>query len=146
MQAYRYKYPVALFLSLIALGVSVYLAYHKYNVLAVPCSISGGCETVLNSKYSSILGLPLPYLGVLYFTLGTILCAVSFKNVGLRRYYQIYAGLGALGALSLITIQLTVLHAICRYCMAVDLSSILLFLWLVNVPNPVVPPKSEVVV
>ena len=63
----KYKYDILVLLALIGFGISVYLATSEIIGVSVPCGITGGCDQVLQSKYSKLLGVPLAMWGVLYF-------------------------------------------------------------------------------
>ena len=114
-----------LVLSLAGFADATYLTVKHYQGIIPPCSISG-CEVVLSSDYSVILGIPVPLLGVVFYS---ILILATFiyldskntrvKDVGLTVIMGI-STLGLLAALGFIAIMLFVLHAICIYCMVSD--------------------------
>ncbi len=55
-------------LSILGLTVSAYLAYEYSLSGPVNCPIDGGgCEIVRKSSYSSLLGIQLPYFGILFY-------------------------------------------------------------------------------
>ena len=95
----------------------------------MPCDLTGGCEVVLNSKYANFLGLPLPYLGIVFS--GVIIIASLLANHynRLRILLTYFLGIGALISLTLLVIQFFVLKSVCQYCLILDLLVITMFLW-----------------
>ena len=131
----RHKHDIIVFLSLFAGGVSLYLAITHYMGYAVPCDITHGCEDVLNSKYSSVFGIPLSVLGVVYY-IGIIGAALLANHYSIwRKLLAFLLGVGAIGALVFLFIQIFILHRICQYCLAVDFTTIILFLWDLNIEH-----------
>src|SRR5262245_19603292 len=124
----KHKYNIIVILSVIALCVSVYLSIAKAMSLTVPCNVTHGCETVLNSKYSTLLGWPLSTWGIIYFSL---LVVVGLLANSYRKYQKLLSGLlaiGSLGALSFLSLQFFVIKAVCQYCLITDSLTIIMFL------------------
>jgi len=109
------------------LGVSAYLLWGYTTPGAVlACGGSHGCETVKNSPYSSILGISLPVIGLAsYLTLLALLLAHRWRAV-IQRGWLPYAALalfgiafvGVLFSAYLTYLELFVIYAICRWCVA----------------------------
>ncbi len=134
----RHKYDIIVILAVVGFGVSVYLAVSHYLGIAVPCDITGGCEVVLNSKYSSFLGLPLSVWGSAYF-FGVIISALMANHYpNWRKLLTFLLGFGALSSLVLLGIQFFVLKKVCQYCLVVDVLNIILFILDINIEH-----KSE---
>src|SRR5918912_4308825 len=73
-------------LSLIGLGDAVYLTVKHITGGIVPCTITGGCEQVLNSSYATVGGVPLALIGAIaYFTAFSLATLAAFGNSGARR-------------------------------------------------------------
>ena len=71
--------PLALKLSLpilglVGMGISGYLTFLHYRQMNVICLPSMNCDAVLDSQYSLIWGVPLSLLGLLLYTVITLLC------------------------------------------------------------------------
>lgn len=133
----QHKYDIIVFLALFAAGVSLYLTISHYLGFRVPCDITHGCQTVLTSKYSEIFGVPLSLLGIIYFV-GVIGFALLANHYSLwRKLLTILLGLGTVSAIYFLSIQFFVLHTVCQYCLAVDLTSIILFLWDLNIEHTI---------
>jgi len=88
-----------------------------------------GCNIVANSPYARILGVPLGYLGVLYYV-GMAAVAVLVISApsaqALRSLALAYATGGVLASMVFFYIQISYIHAFCIYCMISALLTLLL--------------------
>lgn len=127
-----FKYDVLIALGLIGFGVSLYLSISHYMGFVVPCTVTHACETVLTSKYSEVLGLPVAVWGSVFFTLliGGSVLANHFLTF--RRLVSTLVTVGVLVSLILLCIQFFVLKKVCQYCFTVDTLTIVIFLWDLN--------------
>ena len=87
------------------------------------CGVGSGCFAVRISPYSRLLGVPLPYVGLIAYAglLGGSLLVQT------REHLKILAGFVAAGgafAVGLLLLQHFVIGAICAWCVAVDLAAI----------------------
>ena len=131
----RHKHDAIVLLAFFGFGVSLYLAVTHYLGFAVPCDLTHGCETVLNSKYSVLFGLPLAVWGVGYF-FSVAICALLANHYFFWKTLLTWLlGIGALAALVFLSLQFFVLKKVCEYCVATDLISIILFLWDMNIEH-----------
>jgi uncharacterized membrane protein len=109
-----------------------YDSYAIYNgqVLWCPPPIDG-CNTVANSPYARVLGVPLGYLGVIFysymFALAALLVVDPFSR-GLRVGALLYATSGVCGSIFFMYIQFAHIRAFCIYCL---ISAVLTLLLLV---------------
>ncbi len=129
----RHKYDIIVLLAIFGFGVSLYLAVTHYMGFTVPCDITHGCEVVLNSKYSSLYGVPLSVLGVLYFMAIIVTSLLANHYISWQKYLTYLLSLGALAALVFLSIQFFVLKKVCQYCLATDLTSVALFILDLNI-------------
>lgn len=116
------KYKLIFYSAILAfLGFldSTYLTILHFKNAIPPCTITTGCETVLNSKYAMLGPIPVALLGSIFYLGVIILCALILTN-----YKKIYLNLffasvviGFLVSLGLIYIQAFLLHAFCQYCL-----------------------------
>lgn len=107
---------------------SMYLSYARFTDSQLSCSILNGCNAVAASPYAVFLGVPLAYLGVLYY-LSIVALACT------RRWQELFVLtlLGALMSLYFIYLQAFVIGAFCVYCLtSAALSFILPLLVYVN--------------
>jgi len=107
-------------LALVGLGDTLYLSYFQYLNLIPSCAIQG-CEIVLTSTWSKFLGVPWSYIGLVYYTylLGlSILLIIDPHSKGLRVGALVYTTAGlAYSVWAIGYVQLSVLHALCQYCL-----------------------------
>lgn len=105
-------------------------AIHAGQSLWCPPPIDG-CNTVTNSPYARIFGVPLGYLGLIFylhmFAFAALLAFDPFSR-GLRLGVLLYAALGVFSSICFIYIQVTFIHAFCIYCL---ISAVLTLLLLV---------------
>jgi len=113
--------------SLMGLMVAGYLWQLHSHPMDIPCGGSQGCEQVANSPYSRFpigFGPPVAMYGTLgYLALTTLaflrtLPAMASKDRLLLRMMALCAGLGVVASLYLTAMELFVIHAICRWCIA----------------------------
>jgi len=110
---------VLLALALAGLGDVLYLSYYQYLNLIPSCAI-GGCETVLTSVYSKFFGVPLSYIGIVFYAYLlclAVLLIIEPRSRALRLGALLYTGIGlVLSIIFIFYIQLTLIGAICMYC------------------------------
>ncbi|HHJ06724.1 MAG TPA: vitamin K epoxide reductase family protein [Anaerolineae bacterium] len=109
------------------IGVSTYLLW-GYTVpgAELSCGGSHGCETVKNSPYANVVGVPIPIIGLAsYLTLLFLLLAQEIPFVsekGWSPYVALavfaFALIGVLFSAYLTYLELFVIFAICRWCVA----------------------------
>jgi uncharacterized membrane protein len=104
--------------ALAGVGVAGYLTWAHFADSTVLCVAGGGCETVQESEYAEIAGIPVAVLGLGAYA--TILALVLWDSVGARLAAAALAFLGLLFSLYLLVLQLFVIEAICIWCMAND--------------------------
>ena len=110
-----------LIFSFIGFSFSLYLYLNKPD--SSFCNF-GGCNFVLTSKFSKTLGIDNSILGIFYFlTVG----ALSYLNK--EKFLKILSVSGAIFALYLIFVMLFILKEICYYCLIVDFSAIIIFIF-----------------
>lgn len=116
-------------LSIGGLYDAILLTVEHYTRKGLPCSFTGGCERVLTSKYSEILGQPISWLGVVFY--GVVLFLVVhaiFNRQRLPKTFLLGWGLiGFLSSLGLTAIQAFIIKAWCQYCLLSALTSTLIF-------------------
>ncbi len=107
-------------LALASLGMllTAYLSWTAFSGSAVQgCAVGGGCETVLNSRWSKLFGLPTSLWGFLgYATLAGIAFFVRRADKHWS-YAWTVAFFGLCYSIYLTTVSLTVLDATCPYCL-----------------------------
>lgn len=107
---------VIAFLGLLDAG---YLTYLKLFSLPIPCTITHGCETVIRSSYSVVLGVPLAIWGLIFY-IGMLVLSVLYvyKESGtIRKLFHAGTIVGALASSYFIYLQAAVIQAWCQYCL-----------------------------
>ena len=128
------KLPLAPFillaLALVGLGDTFYLSYFQYLNLIPTCAI-GGCEVVLTSPQSKFFGVPLSYIGLVYYAymlcLAVLLC-VDPSSKALKLGALVYTGIGFIYSVyAIFYIQLSVIGALCEFCVISAVTTLCLF-------------------
>jgi uncharacterized membrane protein len=104
-------------LALAGIAVTAYLTYSHYTHEGVFCT-TGGCETVLTSRYAELAGVPVAVLGLIGYA--AILAALLARG---ELATLAAAGLSVAGlafGVYLIVIQVAVLEALCQWCLTSD--------------------------
>lgn len=101
----------------VTIGIAAYLVHAHYAGASIACS-TGGCETVQQSRYSEIFGVPVALIGLL----GSLAILASLLRAGVagRAAGFMLAWSGFVFAAYLVLVQLAVLHAVCEWCVAND--------------------------
>ena len=123
MSKSKYKFLLVLFiLSFIASAVLSFIPLEQ---------ACGGtqttCYVVQTSDYESIWGIKNAYLGILAFGLIGILAFIHIKYPKKQRKNLIFLGVifASIIAIYFLYIQFFILDALCKYCMVIDISSLL---------------------
>lgn len=121
---------VALGAALAALGVSIYLTIEHYDqgiTLACPENSTINCAKVTTSKWSVVAGEPVAVGGLAYFAVMTIVLVLSLRSVFWSAAAVLGAGAGVVGALYLVGVELFAVDAICLWCTAVHVLTLIVF-------------------
>lgn len=108
-------------LALAGMGVSAYLTWAHLAHQSVACGQSQGCDTVQQSIYSEVAGIPVALLGLMAYT---ALFALTFLRGHVPDPWDDYVPLaifgisliGMLYSAYLTYLELFVIYAICRWC------------------------------
>ncbi|HEU4970421.1 MAG TPA: vitamin K epoxide reductase family protein [Gaiellaceae bacterium] len=104
--------------ALAGIVVAAYLTWVHYDEGALVCVAGGGCETVQQSSYAEIAGLPVALLGLVSYTivLGLIVWDTPYARLGAAAL----AFVGLAFSVYLLVLQLVVIDAVCVWCLAND--------------------------
>jgi uncharacterized membrane protein len=107
----------------LGLGVSGYLAFVEATQAEAVCGPVGECNLVQASEYARILGIPVAFLGLLFYL--TILAAFIAIQLGYlpptRRVITGLIGitfLGTLFSIYLTVVEIFLIKAICLWCLS----------------------------
>ncbi|RFS85259.1 Vitamin K epoxide reductase [Actinomadura spongiicola] len=123
---------VAWILTIAGFGISVYLTITHYDEEALVCSASRtvDCHAVTTSEYSSLVGIPMPLLGLAFFVaFGALMTPWALRSTWppLRWGRVASVSVGMLFVVYLVTVELAILHKICLWCSGVHVVTVLLF-------------------
>ncbi|MDO8430119.1 MAG: vitamin K epoxide reductase family protein [bacterium] len=111
------------------LDASYLTAAHYFN-FSLPCSILSGCDLVITSEYSKILGIPVALLGAIYYSF-IFFASIAYLDAGNSFIIKLVAYatiLGFLASLWFVYVQLFILNALCLYCIISAITSTALFI------------------
>lgn|SRR5678816_672034 len=115
-------------LSFLGLVDTLYLGLKRGK--PVPCTITNGCEEVLNSRFSAVAGIPISWFGFAFYL--TVFSAAVFAGFGdddrLMRLVFWPALAAFLISLGLVAVQAFVLRAYCQYCLGSAILATLIFI------------------
>ena len=127
-------------MALVGFAISLYLTTVHYAHAPLLCSAGGvvNCAQVTTSAYSVVPGtqVPITVPGMLWFLVGGGMALVAWRaeahaGVAPVRLYAAQVGWGAIGlvtALYLVYVEIVRLHALCEWCTAVHVLTLLSFL------------------
>ncbi len=119
-------------------AIAGYLLYERWTGGPLICS-TGGCETVQNSRYSKIAGVPVALLGLLAYA-GIFVTGLLRSELA-RAVGAALAVSGLAFALYLVYVQNSKIHAWCQWCLASDailtVLAVLTVVRLLREPEPV---------
>lgn len=118
-----------LILALLGFADSVFLLAEKMDGGPIPCVLGTGCDTVSNSPYSLLFGIPLAAYGVaFYVTVGIIaLIYLDTKKMFWGRVLFLATTAGFLMSVYFIYVQKFLIGAFCVYCIISAVIATLLF-------------------
>lgn len=134
----KFKKILVAILVLAALGLvdALYLSVEHYRGEVPPCTLTGGCEKVTTSEYSVLFGVPVAYLGALYYIslLSVLFLFVDLKKKNLFHLATGIVSMGFLFSLYFTYLQFFVIEALCPYCLfsALVSSILVVLLWFCN--------------
>jgi uncharacterized membrane protein len=104
--------------ALAGMAVAGYLTWVHYDEAALVCVAGGGCETVQQSSYAELTGMPVALLGLLGYA--AIFALVLWDTPSARLGAASLAFVGLAFSVYLIVLQLFVIDAACVWCLAND--------------------------
>ncbi|HRC00499.1 MAG: vitamin K epoxide reductase family protein [Candidatus Lutibacillus vidarii] len=129
----RWAVPASLGLCVVGLGVSAFLAYESATasvILACPVNGAIDCGKVTTSAWSKLFGIPVSYLGLLFFIGMIALCTKAAWTRGSALVHNLRLGgtvVGVAMVLYLVWAELFRIGAICLWCTVVHVVSFALF-------------------
>jgi uncharacterized membrane protein len=123
----------AALLSLTGLFISAYLYLYKIGKIGSLACGTGGCETVQWSPWSRVAGIEVSLLGLLGYALLLVLCLAALQPSMVHRrepalLLAALSGIAVLFTIYLTYLELFVIHAICRWCVASGVVIVAIFI------------------
>ncbi len=125
------KYILRIIQVIASIGLidALYLSYSRYTGVNLPCSITdGGCAVVAASPYAVLFGIPLAYLGVLFY-IAILIITCLYNHFKTDIFKHILIGtivFGALDSLYFLYLQGFVIGAFCIYCIISAIATFIL--------------------
>ena len=120
----------ALIVAVLGLAVSVYLTIEHYSsasLLACPESATINCAKVTTSRWSHLAGIPVAVLGLVFFVaMVALLTPLAWRQPRLDAVRVAATAIGTVMVLYLVWIELFRVDAICLWCTAVHVCTIVL--------------------
>jgi uncharacterized membrane protein len=114
-------------LALAGAAIAGYLTWAHYAHETVACPIGGGgCETVQESRYAELAGIPVALLGLALYVV--VLALLAWDGPQAPSIVAVLTLSGLAFALYLLVVQVAVIDAICAWCVANDVVIALLAL------------------
>lgn len=133
-------------LSLLGLGVAVYLTTVHYANVPLACSSTGiiDCAKVVTSQYSVIPGtsVAITVPGMAFFVVSLGMAVAQLRRplqFNLRQWHFAWSCLGLLAVFYLVFVELVELKAICLFCTIVHaaiLATLITTAWRLRPPEP----------
>ena len=129
----EWRAPVTLLLCLIGLGISAYTLWVHVQP-TFPASPNTGafdCRAVYNSPAAAFLGIPVPYLGVLFFLVMGVLClpqAWESPHHWIHWSRVIVGAIGVMMVFHLVYSEAFQIYKVCLWCTGVHAVTIAIFL------------------
>jgi uncharacterized membrane protein len=114
----------------LGIGDTAYLVYEKLHGIVPGCLVLNGCEKVLTSQYSTVFGITLAHIGLVYYAYMlalAVLLAIDPYSKGLRFGMLAYAAIGLAFSVYFEWFQWSVIGALCQYCAISALTTLVLF-------------------
>lgn len=131
----RWIYVLAAVFALVGLIDALYLTVQHMAGQSVPCSVTGGCEEVLTSRFSVVASIPLAAFGAAaYFSVFSLSTLAAFGyRIGGKLLLPL-VGAMVLVSLWLFYLQAFVIRAFCQFCLlsaaiTIALAIIVFFAW-----------------
>ncbi len=121
---------LVLLIALIGFADAGYLTIEHFQGVVPPCTITTGCEQVLTSPFSIVLGLPVSLLGAIYYALvaAGAFAYLEGKHERLFRWSLGMTIFGLIASLWFVFLQMFIIHSYCAYCLGSALTSTILFI------------------
>ena len=101
-------------LALAGAAIASYLTWTHTRGVAPLCG-TGGCDTVQQSRYSELAGVPVAAIGIVFYAAFLLALVVDLRSAAAG-----LAAAAALFAVYLVVLQVAVIEALCTWCVVND--------------------------
>lgn len=128
----------------IGLCISIYIYIKKRHNQTITCPLNGSCHTVIYSKYSKFLKVPVEILGIIFYSIivvaySLLLLNNSLATVSTQGILFALSTLAFFFSLYLITIQFFTIREVCTWCISSALLCTFIFIYsVISVSNDTV--------
>lgn len=117
-----WPYVLIIFAAFVGVILSIYIYHKKRSHESLVCPLNGHCETVINSKFSRFLGIPVELIGLFYYSAislayGIFLVVPLMATPLLTVATFVASSLAFLFSAYLVFIQLFYIRQICTWCL-----------------------------
>jgi uncharacterized membrane protein len=98
--------------------VAAYLTWAHYRDDSLVCPVGGGCETVQESEYSELLGIPVALIGLIAYSV--LFALIAWDAPVARLAAAAVALTGMVFSGYLLVVQVFVIDALCIWCLLND--------------------------
>ncbi len=128
----RLLWRLSVVLAILGLLVASYLTWSHFSSTNVLCAEGGGCDTVRQSPFSEIMGIPVAAIGLVGYLAILGVLVLEKTSPALASYGPLvifgFSLIGTLYSAYLTYLELFVILAICPYCVASAVIMTLLFI------------------
>jgi uncharacterized membrane protein len=120
-------------LSLLGLLDAAYLALERVTGGSITCPVGGGCETVQNSAYALLFGVPVAFVGVAGYAFLLVAALLSLQTdtlggISLDALLVALASVALLAGIYFMYLQVAIIGAICFWCAIAAVLDLLIWL------------------
>jgi uncharacterized membrane protein len=109
---------LAALVAIAGVAVAAYLTWSHFREGSLVCLVGGGCETVQESEYAEVAGVPVALFGLVAYVV--VLALVAWDTPLARLAAAALALTGLVFSGYLLVVQLFVIDAWCVWCLAND--------------------------
>ncbi|MBL7045256.1 MAG: vitamin K epoxide reductase family protein [Parcubacteria group bacterium] len=121
---------IILVLSIIGITDSTYLTIKHYTHSDINCSILDGCNIVTTSTYSTVFGMPVALLGIIFY-ISIFILVFLLSNKGKKKLLKslfVISTTGFLMSMWFVYAQAFILNSYCLYCLISAVLSTTIFI------------------
>lgn len=124
---------IIVFSALAGFIVSAYIYFKKKGKKKLVCPIRSSCDKVVHSKYSTMFGIPLEVMGMVYYLfIGLAYNVILLSGIDYSPFIKIltlFSLASVVMSLYLLSVQVFILKQWCAWCLTSSALSILIFIF-----------------